>query len=60
MRAEVQYLHARVGGEVTGVGDHGRRVTVLTDDGETIDFALRGATGRFQAAGDGPKLKLLR
>jgi hypothetical protein len=59
MRAIVQHLAADVDAVVQAVADDGRRLTVLTDDGDTIEFTLRRSTGRFEAAAAGPRLKLL-
>jgi hypothetical protein len=58
MRAIVQHLAINVEAVVQEVSDEGRRVTVLTADGETMEFTLRRSTGRFHAAGSGPRLKL--
>ena len=43
----VSFLAARVRGTVEEVLDEGRRVLVLTDEGELIDFALSPVTGIF-------------
>jgi hypothetical protein len=59
MAALVERLAARVPAVVTHVSDDGRRVTVVTVDGETIEFTLRRSTGRFHAEGSGPRLTLL-
>lgn len=43
----VSFLAARVGGTVEEVLDEGRRVLVLTEEGELIEFALSPVTGIF-------------
>jgi hypothetical protein len=48
----VALLSRRVGGTVEEVGDDGRRLTVLTDDGELMEFALSQATGYFTGGGN--------
>jgi hypothetical protein len=58
MRAIVQHLAVNVEAVVQEVADEGRRVTVLTADGETMEFTLRRSTGRFHAEGSGPRLRL--
>jgi hypothetical protein len=58
MRAIVQHLALNVEAVVQEVSDEGRRVTVLTAAGETMEFTLRRSTGRFHAEGSGPRLKL--
>ncbi len=54
----VVHLDARVGGAVTEVRDGGRRLRVRTEEGESIEFVLRGATATFTPeAGSGwPRL----
>ncbi len=59
MLAEVQYLSVQVGAVVVSVTDEGRRLSVLTDDGERIEFLLRRSTGKFHAVDDRCRLKLL-
>jgi hypothetical protein len=59
MVGEVQYLSAQVGAVVVSVHDAGRRVSVLTDEGESIEFLLRRSTGKFHAVDDRSRLKLL-
>jgi hypothetical protein len=46
---------------VLAVEDEGRRVEVLRDGGQTLEFVLSPATARFVAAGGGhgPRLELL-
>jgi phage replication-related protein YjqB (UPF0714/DUF867 family) len=54
----VQHLAADVDAVVKEVAEDGRRLRVLTIHGGTIEFTLRRSTGKFQAAGSGPLLKL--
>ncbi len=58
MRATVRYLATAVGAVVERVEDDGRRLVVLTDDGQRLEFTLRLATGHYHAASDGPRLVL--
>jgi hypothetical protein len=58
MRAVVQHLAKDIDAVVREVTDEGRTVTVETVDGEWMVFRLRRATGRFHAAGSGPRLRL--
>ena len=44
-------LARRVGGSVEEVADGGRRLTVVTDEGELMEFALSPAKGYFTAGG---------
>ncbi len=46
---------------VVAVSEQGRRLSVLCESGETLDFALQPATARFVATGlgQGPRLELL-
>jgi phage gp45-like len=48
-------------GTVIAVHDDGRRVDVLAQGGETLQFVLSPATARFvsAASGQGPRLELL-
>jgi hypothetical protein len=48
-------------GTVVAVHDEGRRVDVLAQGGETLQFVLSPATARFvsAASGQGPRLELL-
>jgi hypothetical protein len=48
-------------GTVVAVHDDGRRVDVLAQSGETLQFVLSPATARFVSAssGQGPRLELL-
>ena len=47
----VALLARRLGGVVQAVEDGGRRLMVLTEDGELMEFALSQATGTFTAGG---------
>ena len=47
----VAQLGRRVRGSVEEVHDEGRRLTVLTEDGELMEFALSQATGYFTGGG---------
>jgi hypothetical protein len=47
----VALLARRVGGVVETVEDDGRRLTVLTEDGELMTFGLSQATGTFTGGG---------
>lgn len=49
----VLYLGATVAGVVTKVDRGGRGLLVVTEDGETLTFALSRATGRFVDDGHG-------
>jgi hypothetical protein len=53
----VIYLAARSRGVVAEVLDGGRRLVVLTEEGDTLTFALARTTGRFIA--DSPELARL-
>jgi hypothetical protein len=46
---------------VVSVSEQGRRLSVLCESGETLEFVLRPATARFVATGpaQGPRLELL-
>lgn len=55
----VAFLAARLGGVVTHVDDSGRRVTVWTDDGEALSFALSRATGNFHKDGQQSAARLV-
>jgi hypothetical protein len=55
----VAFLAARLGGIVTHVDDSGRRVTVWTDDGEALSFALSRATGNFHKDGQQSAARLV-
>jgi hypothetical protein len=58
----VAFLAARVGGVVAHTADGFRSVHVVTDDGETVRFALNRATGRYLSDGrqSGARLLLAR
>ena len=43
----VAFLARNARGTIEEVGDEGRRVVVVTDDGELIAFTLSPATGNF-------------
>ncbi|MGI8430396.1 MAG: hypothetical protein ACR2OB_14110 [Solirubrobacteraceae bacterium] len=43
----VLYLGTTVSGVVTKIDDGGRGLLVVTEDGDTLTFALSRATGRF-------------
>jgi hypothetical protein len=47
----VALLSRRVRGSVEDVSDDGRRLTVLTEEGEVMEFALSQATGYFTGGG---------
>jgi hypothetical protein len=47
----VALLARRVRGSVEEVRDAGRRLTVLTEEGELMEFALSQATGYFTGGG---------
>jgi hypothetical protein len=47
----VALLARQVAGTVEEVSAGGRRLTVLTEDGELIEFALNAAKGYFTAGG---------
>jgi hypothetical protein len=47
----VVFLAAQLDGVVTRVDDSGRQLTVWTDDGEALSFALSRATGNFHQDG---------
>lgn len=62
--AKVRIAHfggGRERGTVTAVRDEGRRIEVLAEDGERLQFVLSPATARFVSAdsGQGPRLELL-
>lgn len=58
MRAVVQHLAKDIEAVVREVADGGRTVTVETVEGDWLVFRLRRSTGRFHAAGSGPRLRL--
>ena len=47
----VVFLARRVGGSVEEMYDDGRRLVVVTDDGELLTFVLSPATGNFAEEG---------
>ena len=58
-RVTVVYLAYRVGGTIEAVEEGGRELTVLTDDGEALRFALNHATGLFTQDGSQAGARLL-
>lgn len=48
----ISFLATRVRGAVEEVSDEGRRVLVLTEEGELIEFVLSPVTGIFVRDGD--------
>jgi hypothetical protein len=58
MAVTVRHLDAEVAGTIVELAQAGREVTVLTAEGDRVVFTLRGATGAFHAAGQGPRLLL--
>jgi hypothetical protein len=57
----IDYLGSTVPGTVRAIAADGRRLEVLTDDGEMLTFRLNGATATFTADGAqaGPRLRFL-
>ena len=57
----IDYLGSTVHGTVKHVGDHGRCVEVVTEDGATITFELNRATALFTAGGGqtAPRLRFV-
>jgi hypothetical protein len=55
----VVFLAARIAGVVTRVEDGARRVLVLTEEGDTVTFALSRATGTFLVDGQQSGARLL-
>jgi hypothetical protein len=51
-RVWISFLGAAVGGTVRSVSADGRRLEVVTEDGETLRFALNRATATFTAEGE--------
>jgi hypothetical protein len=47
----VALLARRVRGIVEEIGDDGRRLTVLTEEGDLMEFGLSQATGYFTGGG---------
>jgi streptomycin 6-kinase len=58
MAVTVRHLGTDVAATIVELADSGRQVTVVTDEGDRITFALRTATGAFHAPGHGPRLLL--
>jgi hypothetical protein len=57
-RATVAYLAVRHEAVIEEVSDDGRRLTVVTDEGERLEFILRRRTGRFHTPDDAARLLL--
>ncbi len=55
----VAFLSAQVDGVVAGADADRRSVNVVTDDGETVSFALNRATGRWLSDGRQSGARLL-
>jgi hypothetical protein len=57
----IDYLGSTVHGTVRDVADDGRRLEVVTEDGETLSFELNRATAMFTAGGGqtAPRLRFL-
>ena len=55
----VAFLARRVGGTIDHVGEDGRTLTVSTEDGQALEFALNPATGYFTAGGRQEGARLL-
>jgi hypothetical protein len=51
-RVLVSFLGATVGGTVRSVSADGRHLEVVTEEGETLRFALNRATATFTAEGE--------
>jgi hypothetical protein len=47
----VAYLARQVAGTVEEVGEGGRRLLVVTEEGQLVAFSLRPASGRFLEEG---------
>lgn len=58
-RVTVCYLATTAEGEVAEVGDGGRSLFVVTDDGEAVRFRLSRATATFTAGGAAPWPRLV-
>jgi hypothetical protein len=58
-RVTVAFLSSRVGGVVAGTDDARRSVDVVTEDGETVVFALNAATGCYLSDGRQTGARLL-
>jgi hypothetical protein len=55
----IAFLAARIDGVVAGTDDERRSLSVLTDEGETVRFALNRATGRYLSEGRQSGARLL-
>jgi hypothetical protein len=57
----IDYLGTTVHGTVKEVSDEGRRLEVVTEDGDTLTFALNRATATFTAGGGqtAPRLRFV-
>jgi hypothetical protein len=55
----VAFLSAQIAGVVARAEDELRSVNVVTDDGETVRFALNRATGRYLSDGRQSGARLL-
>jgi hypothetical protein len=55
----IAFLSTQVGGVVAGTADGLRSLHVITDDGDTVSFALNRATGRYMADGRQSGARLL-
>ena len=51
-QVRVSFLGAAVAGTVRSMSPDGRRLEVVTEDGETLWFALNRATATFTAEGE--------
>jgi hypothetical protein len=60
-RVVIDYLGSSVDGTVKAVADDGRRLEVVTEEGETLTFELNRATAMFTAGGGqtAPRLRFL-
>ena len=57
----IEYLGSTVHGTVRDVAEDGRRLEVVTEDGEMLSFELNRATAMFTAGGGqtAPRLRFL-
>jgi hypothetical protein len=57
----IDYLGSTVRGTVRDVAEDGRRLEVVTEDGETLSFELNRATAMFTAGGGqtAPRLRFV-
>ncbi len=58
LSATVRHLAVDVAAVVFEVTEDGRRVTVQTEDDETIEFVLNRSTAYYEAPNCGPRLEL--